>query len=160
MKTLTASSTDLRNFHLLDGNTDLGKLFYEKWYSFNATINVENQEYQCQFNNFWGTELRLLKNGELIGTFKINWLGKIVVEFNQKKYLLTSKGFLKYRYVLLDESEKEIVAFLPDFNMKKFRYDYSVEMSQQLDVALLLALVHCINYQMSTLYFGAAAVPV
>lgn len=160
MKNLFAKSTDLKTFQLSENDTVLGNLFYEKWYSFNAKIETDNQSYDCLFKGIWGTELQVLKDNTVVGTFKTNWLGKIVAEFDGKKYLLTAKGFLKYHYVLLDENEQEIAAFRPDFSINKFRYDYTVESSIDLNPAFVLAILHCINYQISVIFMGAVAVVV
>lgn len=87
----------------------------------------------------------------------MNWLGRIVIDFKGKNYLLSSKDFLKYHYILLNVEEEPLAVLRPDFNMKNGRFDYDIEATETIDPLLLLSVVHCINYQMSAMLSGSAA---
>ncbi len=160
MKQYNVTSTNYRNFNLALEGSPLAELIYPKWYSFKAEIILaDNTQLLLEPKGFWDAKIELKKDEEVLLNFKLGWKGimfNLQSEGIEEGYLLKHKGILSSRYVLIDTNEQELLAVKPDFNWSKFKLDYVIETSEEFDrqkmkEALLLTIIHSINYQMAIL---------
>jgi hypothetical protein len=158
-----ATSTDSRNFNLTIDTVPLGKLEYPKWYTFKADILLaDHSKYQLEPKGFWDWKIELKQNEKSLLNFKMGWKGIIInTEFDgdEKSYLLSLKGLLSSKYVLIDTDENELLVVESDFKWNKLHFDYTITTSDGFDShnnkeLLLLTILHCINYYLTVTAVG------
>ncbi len=159
MSEYKVNSRNTKYFSLIKAEKEIGNLVYEKWFSFNAEINLDsNRDYLIKPKGFWGTIIELKQNDKLLLNFKMHWNGNIIIKTvfdeTEREFVLKHKGILKSFYVLLDKNEQELVVLRPDFKWSKFNHDYNISTSESFDKfdfneILLLTVIHCANYYMT-----------
>src|SRR6476469_9993700 len=95
-----AKSNNSLSFELTNDDKLIGKLSYEKWFKFNAVIEIANNaSYQVEPKGFWGTTIEIKDKEKLLVKFKMDWSGAIVVQTyfddHEKDYMFKHKGFFK-----------------------------------------------------------------
>jgi hypothetical protein len=155
-----ANSTNSQNFSLTFENQKVGELIYKKWYSFNAEIKLSDGSiFQLEPKGFWDSKIELKDGSKTLLAFKMGWKGIIIKTFFQNKedaYLLKLNGLLSSKFVLIDTDKNELMLAETDFKWNKLKYDYNIETSKKFDdfedkELLLLTILHCINYYMTTI---------
>jgi hypothetical protein len=164
MKEYKVRSTDIKHFSLTINEKEIGKLTYEKWFSFNAEMILDGDStYQIEPKGFWGTTIELKQNDQVLMNFKMSWNGNIIIHSNfdgmERDFVLKHKGILKESYVLLNKEEEDLLVVKPDFKWNKFNYDYQITTTDRFDnygfnTILLLTTIHCVNYYMTMLSTG------
>jgi len=153
-----ANSTNSQNFSLTLDNKKIGELVYKKWYSFSAEILMsDGAKYQLEPKGFWDSKIELKDDTNILLEFKMGWKGIIIKTLfydKEQTFLLTLKGLLSNKFVLLDTNKEELVVAETDFKWSKLNYDYNIETTQRFDSfdnkqLLLLTILHCINYYMT-----------
>ena len=153
-----ANSTNSQNFNLTVDDKSQGELIYEKWYSFNAKIQLtDGSNYQLESKGFWDSKIELKDDSKVLLDFKMGWDGIIIRAFfetSETTYLLKLKGLLNGKFVLIDTDKRELLASEADFKWKTFNYDYNIETAEEFDSLsnkelLILTTLHCINYYMA-----------
>ena len=159
-----ANSTNSRNFSLLSGEQNLGELIYKKWYSFDAEIILsDGATYRLEPVGFWNSKIELKDDTQTLLAFEMGWKGIIIKTFfdNQENaFLLTLKGLLSSKFILIDTDKRELMAAETDFKWNKLNFDYTIETTQDFDnfknkELLLLTVLHCINYYMTVITSAA-----
>ena len=123
-----AKSNNSLSFDLTQDDKLIGKLSHEKWFKFNAVIEItNNSNYQVEPKGFWGTTIELKDGEKVLLKFKMNWNGEIVVQtyFNdfEKDYIFKQTGFFKGSFILIDQEGIELLVMKPHLKwnkMKKF----------------------------------------
>ena len=155
MSNYKANSTNSLNFELTYNNKKIGELIYGKWYSFNANIHLFNgDKLKLEPKGFWNSKVELKNTENILLEFKMGWNGIIIKTFfnnKEENYLLTQKGLLSNKFILLDTEKNEILVAESNFKWKNLNYDYNIETSQKFDNTpnkdiLILTILHCINY--------------
>ncbi|MES2647627.1 MAG: hypothetical protein V4717_12170 [Bacteroidota bacterium] len=164
MKEYKVKSEDVRHFSLTLNEREIGRLQYEKWFSFKAEMIVEGTNvYKIEPKGFWGTTIELKHNDQVLLNFKMNWNGNIIIhsklDGTEKDFVLKHKGILKESYVLLNKEEEDLLVIRPAFKWNKFNYDYDIFTTDRFDTysfhtILLLTTIHCVNYYMTMLSTG------
>lgn len=159
MTVYQAKSINSLTFDLTKGDTLIGKLSYEKWFKFNAVIEIaDNQNYQVVPKGFWGTTIEIKDGEKLLLQFKMNWNGEIVVHtyFNdlEKDYIFKHRGVFKESFTLTDQEGIELLVIKPHFKWNKMNYEYQITTSDTFEAfsnqeILLITSLHCANYYMS-----------
>lgn len=159
MKEYKVKSEDTKHFSLTINDQEIGRLKYEKWFSFKAEMILEGiGTYQIEPKGFWGTTIELKQNENILLNFKMNWNGSIVInsrlDETERDFILKHKGLFKSSYVLLSKEEEELLVIQPDFKWSKFNYDYNISTTDlfdnlSFDVTLILTTIHCVNYYMT-----------
>jgi hypothetical protein len=153
-----ANSTNSQNFSLILDNQKIGELVYKKWYSFSAEILMnQGAKYQLEPKGFWDSKIELRDDTKTLLEFKMGWKGIIIKTFfneTEQTFLLSLKGLLSNKFVLLDTNKEELMVAETDFKWSKLNYDYNIETAQRFDnfdnkELLLLTILHCINYYMT-----------
>lgn len=159
MKTFEVESTSSRTYTLLENGNTLGQLTYPNWYSFNAEISIPGgSSFQFKPKGFWESKIQLFKGDEILLDFKMGWKGIIInthLRSIETSLLLKQKGILGNKYILLNTDGQEILAVSSQFKWRNFSYDFNFEVaddsfSNNELAILLLTIVHCINYSIST----------
>lgn len=154
------NSINSRNFNLTFDNLKIGELIYEKWYSFNADILLsDGAKYQLEPKGFWDYKIELKDNTNVLLEFKMGWKGIIIKTFFDNKgdtFLLKLNGLLGSDFVLIDKDKNELMIIETDIKWTKLNYDYNIETTQNFEnfdnkELLLLTLLHCVNYYMTTI---------
>jgi hypothetical protein len=83
----------------LDDKT-LGQMEYQKWFSFEALISLEDGSvYKAAPKGFWGTTIEILKDEAPLMNFKMGWNGSIVIhswlDGIEQDYVFKPRGILK-----------------------------------------------------------------
>lgn len=150
-----ANSTNSTDFKLTLDDIYIGKLKYDKWYSFKAEILLaDNSHYRLEPKGFWDSKIELQKDGKKLLEFEMGWKGIVIKTlFNsiERKYLLKLTGLLSSKFVLINTDEETLLAVHADFKWTSFNFDYRIETSNEFDhfedkEILLLTILHCINY--------------
>ena len=159
MKAYKVKSEDARYFSLLKDGMEIGRLNYEKWFSFKAELTLgQTETYQVEPQGFWGTTIELKQNEKILLDFKMNWNGSIIIntrfDDTERDFVFKQKGVLKSIYVLLDADGQELLAIEPDFKWSKFNYDYDITTTDEFDdfrfnELLILVAIHAANYYMA-----------
>ena len=154
-----AKSNNSLSFELTKDDKLIGKLSYEKWFKFNATIEIANNaNYQVEPKGFWGTTIEVKDKEKLLIKFKMDWSGNIVVQtyFNdiEKDYMFKHKGVFNESFILADQEGNELLTMKPDFKWKKIYYEYQITTSEIFETfsnkeILLMNSLHYANYYMS-----------
>ncbi|WP_338876819.1 hypothetical protein WBJ53_14295 [Spirosoma sp. SC4-14] len=153
-----ANSLNSQNFSLTFGNKKAGELIYKKWYSFDAEILLSNgKKYRLEPKGFWDSKIELKDESQTLLEFKMGWKGILIKTFFDNKentYLLTLKGLLSNKFVLLDTNNSELMVAETEFKWNKLSFDYTIETTSHFDnfgnnELLLLTILHCINYYMT-----------
>jgi hypothetical protein len=154
------NSTNSQNFNLTSDNQRIGELIYKKWYSFKAEILMsDGANYQLEPKGFWDSKIELKESTKTLLEFKMGWKGIMITTFfnNRKEnYLLKLSGLLSSKFILVDTRESELLTAETDFKWNKLNYDYNIETTPYFDdfenkELLVLTLLHCINYYMTTI---------
>lgn len=86
------STTNSQNFSLIFENEIVGELVYEKWYSFNAEILLnDGTNYQLEPKGIWDSKIELKHGTQTLLEFKMGWTGiiiKTLFENKEDTYLL------------------------------------------------------------------------
>ena len=164
MKEYKVKSEDTKHFSLTMNDQEIGRLKYEKWFSFKAEMILDGtRTYQIEPKGFWGTTIELRQNDKILLNFKMNWNGNIIINtwFDEieRDFILKHKGILKDSYVLLNKEEEDLLVIKPDFKWSKFNYDYNISTTDRFDnlsfnLTLLLTTIHCVNYYMAMMSTG------
>ena len=158
MANYKANSENSKNVILKLDNQKLGELRYQKWYSFNAEIElVEGEKYQLEPKGFWDAKIELKKGSKILLDFKMGWKGIMIrTFFNQKEetYLLKQSGVLHIKFILIDVDKIELMEVESDFQWSKMNYNYNIKTTEKFDQfqqkeLLMLTVLHCINYHMT-----------
>lgn len=159
-----ANATNSRNFNLTKHNQNIGELIYEKWYSFNAQVMMENgAKYHLAPKGIWDSKIELKdENNCVYLEFKMGWSGIVInTFFNDKKetFLLKLRGLLSNKFVLISANKEELLVAETDFKWNKLNFDMNFETTPQFDNIsnqdlFLVTVLHCINYYMTM--FAAA----
>ncbi|WP_460503022.1 hypothetical protein [Hymenobacter agri] len=150
----------------MQGDTRIGALNYESWFSFKADIALADyRHYAVRPKGFWGTTIEVKDPQEqVLLDFKMNWKGQILIRthFNgvEDFYLLKHKGLFKNVCVLCHGEETELLHIVPDFKWTKLRVDYQLEAAEAFEQLphkelLLLTAIHCTNYYLTMLTAAA-----
>jgi len=164
MKEYKVKSEDPKHFSLIINDQEIGRLKYEKWFSFKAEMILEGtRTYQIEPKGFWGTTIELKQNEIILLNFKMNWNGNIIINTRfdeiERDFMLKHKGILKDSYVLLNKEEEDLLVIKPDFKWSKFNYDYNISTTDLFDnlnfnLILVLTTIHCVNYYMAMMSSG------
>ena len=152
-----ANSTNAQNFSLTFHNEKIGELIYKKWYTFDADILMaDGKLYQLEPKGFWDSKIELKDVTDTLLEFKMGWKGIVIKTYfdnRESHFLLKLKGLLSSKFILLDNTNTELMVAETEFNWSKLNFDYNIETTQQFDSfahqqLLLLTILHCINYFM------------
>ena len=152
-----ANSLNSLNFILTENNLKLGELNYNKWYAFDAEIELnDNLKYQLIPEGNWEQKIELRQNNLKLAEFKMGWNGIIIktyFENIENCYLLKHKGILNSKFILTNTENQELIAAVPNFKWKTLNYNYNIETAKEFDdlpnnQLLLFTILHCLNYYM------------
>jgi hypothetical protein len=148
------------NFELLtEDDRLLYTVSYKNWFSGEANTEFDNSAYSIRSANFWQTQFDILRDDNNIGRISFNWKGEIIINYtsregDEKEMLLQYKGVWKFRFVLSDRSEHEILAMVSFWSKLKYHYDVSIiddTLSESETKELLMIAGYCANLYMNTL---------
>lgn len=113
------------------------KLVYAGRFSHKASIiDAENQVYEIDAVNFWKTRFEIRLNQQCLFTIKKKWGKTAEISTNKDStrniLLFKHKGFFKFRYVIQDKDDRELVVVKSKFRWKGFRHDYDIEVSDSM----------------------------
>jgi hypothetical protein len=158
---ITCSDSRVFNLTAADG-TFLGKLEYEKWKSFTASLTTQFAEfYDITTKGFWGTKIVVKKDDNEFAELHMSWRGDIIIDLadddSDKSYILKSHGLWKNYYELEDRWGNKLLVLRPDFNWKSTYYNYTIEANPDFEVneMLVLLAVYCSNYLMTMMAAAA-----
>ena len=165
MNEYQVNATSFRDCILVKDGQELGKLDYNKWFSFDAMLMLaDGKNYHVTPKGLWGTTIELKEGETTLLNFKMGWNGSIIIhsslEGPEQDFVFKPKGFLQSSYVLKDKDDNIIIEARPRFDWSKFKYEYKITTADEFESfnqkeALLLIVIHCANYYMSMM---AAAV--
>ncbi|WP_420148518.1 hypothetical protein [Spirosoma sp.] len=161
-----AKSNGSLSFDVTKGDSQIGKLIYQSWFTFNSTLELANGLiYTIEPKGFWGTTIELKDGDKVRLKFKMNWNGDIVIQtyFDgfEKGYVFKHKGIFKESFLLIDQDGIELLVTKPQIKWSKMNYEYQIMVSDAFEALankeiLLITSVHCANYYMSMMMAAGA----
>lgn len=158
-----ANSTNSRNFKVTLENQEIGELLIKKWYSFDADLIMsDGKNYQLITKGFWDSKVELIDGSQTLLDFKMGWKGIVIKTYfdnQERQYLLKLEGFIKSKFILIDDYDQELSVASTDFKWLTLNFNYDIETSASFDQLrnrdlLLMTMLHCMNYYIS--YLSAA----
>lgn len=95
----------------MNGDLEVLKLNYEKWYSKKANSRYRGQKIEIRPANFWNTRFSIFKNDREVGLIRFNWKGEAIIRLDElvedtREYVVRSRWALKPHFdVYLDTGE-------------------------------------------------------
>src|SRR5690606_41794919 len=91
---MEAKSTAENVVELTDGGKSLGEIRYDDAYFIHAKIRLaDDGDYEISSVGFFGTKIRVTKEGSKIADLSMNWVGQIVIDFEGgKQYLFVARS--------------------------------------------------------------------
>lgn len=143
-----------KEYHLIQSNLLKGSLVYQNWFCISkAKISIKNLgDFLVAKKSTWKSDFYIIQNDLVVLEYTFNWKGTFQItshfEKDIKKYNLKRKGFWKTDYLLIDENNTEICAIKSEFNWRKFKTSYEINVLDNNDSmqnqVLYLSLIHCI----------------
>ncbi|WP_338378581.1 hypothetical protein [uncultured Flavobacterium sp.] len=142
-----------KEYHLIQSNLLKGSLVYTNWFSISkATISIKNLgDFYVAKKSTWKSDFYIMQNDSAVLEFTFNWKGTVQItshfEKEIKKNVLKRKGFWNTDYLLIDENNTEICTIKSNFNWRKFKTSYEINVLESTDSmqdqVLYLSLIHC-----------------
>lgn len=134
---MKAITEDSKTIVFYEENHMVLKLVYAGRFSHKASIiDAENQVYEIDAVNFWKTRFEIRLNQQCLFTIKKKWGKTAEISTNKDStrniLLFKHKGFFKFRYVIQDKDDRELVVVKSKFRWKGFGHDYDIEVSDSL----------------------------
>jgi len=151
MKYKIVSKSGKGNFSLCDEKKkELCKVTYDNMFSSKARTIINKDQFEIKARNIWWRKFDMFKNGIDIGDIVFNWRGHIIIRIlgNDNKehhFLMKRKGFWKSRFELENENEQKVLTMYAGYNWSKWRYNFDIQVHQQLPSVILSEelLVYC-----------------
>jgi hypothetical protein len=146
---MEAKLTNNKTLLLSENGQQLGELIYENLLFLKAEIKLKNSAlYEISPVGIFGTKINLTENGTEIANLKMNWRGQIVLAFNDgQEFILKSTGAFKQKFIIEDDAHEQIIQLDPQFNWRKFQYNYDITNNKIPQNNLLILLgVYASNY--------------
>ena len=145
--------TDNKTFELTDGSDKLGQLAYERLFSYKADAQAGDDHYEIIPKGIFGTTVYVTKQGKEVATMQMNWKGNITISFSSgREVVLKATGTFLNKYVLEDKDQQKLMLFNPDFDWRKFRYNYIVSYDHKpKDILLVLLATYAANYYIAAM---------
>lgn len=140
---------------MITDNIIVGYLVYKKWYSFEADILLpDGKRFQLRPKGFWDSKVELMDGSIILFEIKMGWKGIVIKTYfdqQEKHFLLKLRGLLGDKFILIDDSNRELMKAKTDFKWRTLNYEYSIEAIESFDrlgyrSLLLLAMLHSMNY--------------
>lgn len=150
---MEAKSTAENVVELTDGGKSLGEICYDDAYFIHAKIKLaDDGDYEISPVGFFGTKIRVTKEGSKIADLSMNWFGQIVIDFEGgKQYLFAAKSTFSNVFLLKDQSGEVLIQFNSKFNWGKFLCQYQISAMQTEHALLVLLGVFSANYLLATM---------
>ena len=133
-------AVDYRHYAIEQAGKVLADLNYKSWTHSRAEVIFPNSHYTFEKDDFWGSRIKIIKNGMLIGLIKSNWKGQVLIElkggFNfPVTFLMRHRGFFNTRFEVYSEE-------IPILNLHAkhawIRAHYEIELLNVKDLPLPL----------------------
>lgn len=150
-------SINQKTFELTDGSEKLGELSYDNLFSFKALITTSKDEnYELKPTGVFSSEISVIKNGENVGSLKMNWKGHVIMSFqNDQEFILKSTGIFSNKYIVENKDQQKLMLLDPDFNWAKFNYNYTVSYDiKPQNILLVLLATYAANYFIASMTTG------
>jgi hypothetical protein len=142
-----------KEYHLIQSNLFKGSLVYQNWFSISkAKIAIKSLgDFHVAKKSTWKSDFYIMQNNLAVLEFTFNWKGTVQItshfEKEIKKYVLKRKGFWNTDYFLINENNTEICTIKSEFNWRKFKTSYEINVLESndsiQDQVLYLSLIHC-----------------
>jgi hypothetical protein len=132
MKTYLADSIDRRTIVLREGEREAGTLEYKGWFSQKAAISIgQAVSYDVIRHGFFMQSITIGKGIDV-------YMAVRLAKWHPMQFTITRQG-IEYRmrlkrkklfgldYVLVDDNSEELMLIKPDFQWRKLRYNYEVD---------------------------------
>ncbi len=148
---LKGESIGIRKYALLgETGEKLFTLEYEGLFSFKAHAYFDpSKQIDFEPKGFWGQEVLILRNNEQIASYKLNWLGSISLNYQDKSFSIRYKGFWKPKIQVQNEQKKTLLEVSPYFKWSKLSYEYDFEIldkTMETDVEYLACVFYTVLY--------------
>ena len=151
---MEARSTDRKTFQLTENGQLLGELIYKNLFLHTAEIKLPNSDlYEVEPAGIFGTSITVRKRGTEIAKLKMNWRGQIVFAFlDGQEFVFKAKGVFSNSYVIESHDEEKLLQFDPEFNWRRFNYNYDITFGKKpQDILFVLLGVYASNYYVASM---------
>lgn len=147
---MKAISLNKKTYQLTDGEKVSGTLTDFKWESYDAVIDVPEGTYNISPDNFFSSQVPIIKEGRKIGYIKLHLNGGVSFHFEKDGvFTLKVKGLLGNEFFIENHKKEKLLQMKPMLSWKKMRYDHEIVILKESGNLLILCGVYAFNY-----YFG------
>jgi len=149
MQKITIASEKDRHYLASADEKPFGTLYYPKWYSQDAEIELGGVTYQIKGIGFWKTSSKVLLDEKPLYNIKSTWRGTIISRAKEEHhfYNLRMKAWFKTGYILETYKGEEIMEIKSVYSWKSFYSGYTITFNDKYpgEDGLLLVLIatHC-----------------
>ncbi len=153
---MTSYSTDVnksKNTILLEEGKRVGEIIYDKYFTVNAKVYTDLQEFSIELDGPWSGKTILQSIAKKYFMYELKLKGGNVItvfeKWKDRVYFLKTKSIFNATLLLYNEYDELVATFKPKLNMKDYKYDYEIEITEELKTAekeiklFLLFLVYC-----------------
>ncbi|GAB3894665.1 hypothetical protein [Spirosoma agri] len=166
MNTYNVTSTERRVFTLTRNDSFVGRLVYDKWFSFQSTIELPGYApFTVDAKGFDWSNVTVNQNAEVVADFKLTWNGQFVIKTRldtiADQFLVKQKGVVNNKFVLLTNDGVELLVVEPTYTGTQSTVDYRLSASDAFDEVanrdlLGLVVIHCANYYVAMMAMSTA----
>ena len=158
MATYKIIPSSSKKFMLTRDEVPAGELTYTNWTNSKADIVLaDGTVFKLAPKGTWQTSTEISRDGVPLFSYKLGWNGVIIKSMDviPHTYRLKNKGFWKSMYVLLDESDQELLLIESTFKWKGMKTERtltpSITFEKKTNKELLMLICACaVNYQQHT----------
>jgi hypothetical protein len=145
--------TDKKTFELTDGAEKLGHISYDSLFTHSATAVVGDDHFEIDTAGIFNSTISVIHKAINVASLQMSWKGDIIIFFqNSGQFILKANGIFRSKYVLEDQNKQPLLLLTPDFNWRKFNYNYSITYDRKPEnILLVLLAAYAANYYIATM---------
>ncbi len=151
--TMEIKCTDNKTFALTDGSQELGHMSYDCLFTHRAVATIGDEHFEIDTVGIFSSTISVTQQGKEVASLQMGWKGEIIISLERGgEFVLKPSGFFKSSYILADADQQQVLVLVPDFNWKKFHYNYIVSYDNKPeDILLVLLAAYSVNYYVAAM---------
>jgi hypothetical protein len=145
--------TDKKTFELTDGAGKLGHISYESLFTHSGIAVVGNEHFEIDTAGIFNSTISVTHEAINVASLQMSWKGDIIIFFqNSGEFILKANGIFRSKYVLEDSNKQPLLLLTPDFNWRKFNYNYGITYDKKPEnILLVLLAAYAANYYIAAM---------
>lgn len=145
--------TDKKTFELTNGGEKLGHISYESLFTHSGIAVVGNEHFEIETAGIFNSTISVTQEAINVACLQMSWKGDIIIFFqNSGEFILKANGIFRSKYVLEDINKQPLLLLTPDFNWRKFNYNYGITYDRKPEnILLVLLAAYAANYYIAAM---------